>query len=488
MSKFDGKAFGERIVRMVKEYVEPVRAQNAQLLEANAALVGRLTELEGKLIAVTPKSALIDRSGVLILTLGDGSVKELGQVVGPAADPAALRPIVAELVEHQVKSLPAPLAPKALTVEDLRPMVLGLVDQAVVAEVEKHPPRSLAPEDLRPLVGQVVTEAVAALPAPKDGRTLEPAELRPIVAELVDAAIERLPAPSIPAETLKGLYKAEDLRAIAERVVTEAMKAQPAPPAPKALTVEDLRPLVGQVVEASLEDLPHQIAAEVATAVKALPPPAAGKDADLAEVARLVDAGVEKGLGRVPPLLEELVDTAIAARPEPKAPTPEDLRPLVGQVVESEVERQVKALPPAKDGRGIVSTLVDEAGDLVIAYSDGQSQRAGRVKGAPGDSIEALELEAPDGGRSLVFRAKAGARTLEAKARTAVWVDRGVWRPGDYEQGDGVTYKGSYWLAERDKPARPGEDGSGWRLAVKRGRDGRDAGGKWKQPPAIGAP
>jgi hypothetical protein len=37
-----------------------------------------------------------------------------------------------------------------------------------------------------------------------------------------------------------------------------------------------------------------------------------------------------------------------------------------------------------------------------------------------------------------------------------------------------VTYQGSLWVAVRDYPSVPGRENSGWRLAVKRGRDARD--------------
>lgn len=44
---------------------------------------------------------------------------------------------------------------------------------------------------------------------------------------------------------------------------------------------------------------------------------------------------------------------------------------------------------------------------------------------------------------------------------------------GSYEQGDGVTFAGSFWIAQKDTSSKPGES-SDWRLAVKRGQDGRD--------------
>jgi hypothetical protein len=51
----------------------------------------------------------------------------------------------------------------------------------------------------------------------------------------------------------------------------------------------------------------------------------------------------------------------------------------------------------------------------------------------------------------------------------------GTYQPGQsYSRDQGCTYQGSLWIAVRDFPSVPGRENSGWRLAVKRGRDARD--------------
>lgn len=51
----------------------------------------------------------------------------------------------------------------------------------------------------------------------------------------------------------------------------------------------------------------------------------------------------------------------------------------------------------------------------------------------------------------------------------------GTWREGQQHQaGDAVTHDGSLWIALRETITRPGEQRSGWQLAVKRGKDGKD--------------
>lgn len=56
---------------------------------------------------------------------------------------------------------------------------------------------------------------------------------------------------------------------------------------------------------------------------------------------------------------------------------------------------------------------------------------------------------------------------------------KGVWRAGEeYPAGTFITCKGSLWHANIETSARPGTDGSGWQLAVKRGRDAHRGSGR----------
>ena len=50
---------------------------------------------------------------------------------------------------------------------------------------------------------------------------------------------------------------------------------------------------------------------------------------------------------------------------------------------------------------------------------------------------------------------------------------KGVWREAEFRRGDAVTFGGSLFIAQCDTTAKP-ESGADWKLAVKRGRDGKD--------------
>lgn len=109
----------------------------------------------------------------------------------------------------------------------------------------------------------------------------------------------------------------------------------------------------------------------------------------------------------------------------------------------------------------------------------------------PKDGRDALELEdlqlEHDGDGLVTLRFSRGDLVKEITLQLPRFTDRGVFREGeDYKKGDGVTWAGSYFIAQKDGPAgKPGES-DGWRLAVKRGRDGKD--GKALEAPAPRGP
>jgi hypothetical protein len=72
--------------------------------------------------------------------------------------------------------------------------------------------------------------------------------------------------------------------------------------------------------------------------------------------------------------------------------------------------------------------------------------------------------------------AKRDERIKALEDRPAGLQYQGVWKRGaSYAKHNGVSHQGSVWVARKNYPtAEPGEPNSGWILAVKRGRDGKD--------------
>jgi integrin beta 3 len=127
-------------------------------------------------------------------------------------------------------------------------------------------------------------------------------------------------------------------------------------------------------------------------------------------------------------------------------------------------------------------------GDIGPAGAEGKHGEPGQ-KGEPGRNAADLtylqdyaveqvarafktaSVTTSDGGRTL--RWVIGDSVHEIK--TAIVLDAGVWKEGTtYVAGDGVTLGGSFFIAQAETAAKPGKSDD-WRLAVKRGSDGRDA-------------
>lgn len=79
--------------------------------------------------------------------------------------------------------------------------------------------------------------------------------------------------------------------------------------------------------------------------------------------------------------------------------------------------------------------------------------------------------------KSLVFTLKQGEQEITRNVALNVGIEyRGVFeREEAYEIGNFVTHQGSMWFAKTKPVGEPGKADSGWQLAVKRGRDGKNA-------------
>jgi hypothetical protein len=154
-----------------------------------------------------------------------------------------------------------------------------------------------------------------------------------------------------------------------------------------------------------------------------------------------------------------------------------------------------------KDGAAaplIAHAFKDHTGELIVTLTDGTVLRTGIFDGvngrdgAPGnDGRDGLcpdkIIQAwGDDGRTLTTKYVYGdtAIVVEAEGEPAPFVvERGVFKDGQgYQKGDGVTWGGSYWIAQKDTHAKPTE-GPDWRLAIRKGRDGKDGKDGDRGPP-----
>lgn len=152
--------------------------------------------------------------------------------------------------------------------------------------------------------------------------------------------------------------------------------------------------------------------------------------------------------------------------------------------------------PAGRDGLSAVKFILDQSGELVGTFSDGSVEKLGVVKGkdgepgkdgAPGrDGVDGLGFDDMtidyDGEKTISLVFTRGDVVKEAKLVMPIVIDRGFWSADkQYQAGDFVSWAGQVYCAKQDTSAKP-DDESAWRLAVKRGRDGRDLLPKDEQP------
>lgn len=224
-----------------------------------------------------------------------------------------------------------------------------------------------------------------------------------------------------------------------------------------------------------LAAMPDRIKTAVADAVAALPPPPPGRDGTSVTIDDLlgpIDAAVERHVAALPP----------APAGQDGAPgrdaDPERTRAMVEEIVAAAVEK----IPTPRDGVGLAGALKDDEGRLVLTLSDGTMVKLGRVDGAPGkdgadgrDGLGFDDLAVVEEGGAFVLRFTRGETVKEFTLARPTLADayRGVWSAGAFKRGDVVTSGGSLWIAMADTEGKP-EACDDWKLAVKRGRDGRE--------------
>ena len=119
------------------------------------------------------------------------------------------------------------------------------------------------------------------------------------------------------------------------------------------------------------------------------------------------------------------------------------------------------------------NAVLEKAIDRIEKPENGQDGKDGR-DGRDAFDLDDLAMEF-DGERTLTLKFERAGVIKQSSIKIPALIDRGTFQAqSGYERGDAVTWGGALWIAQKDAPQdKPGE-GDGWRLAVKRGRDGKD--------------
>lgn len=240
----------------------------------------------------------------------------------------------------------------------------------------------------------------------------------------------------------------------------------------KSFTLQDVQPVLDEAVKS--------VRAESAAAVeRILADGRAEREAMQKAVAdlRQPEDGTSVTLADVQPILLKAVqdmqdnaakalDAAIKAIPAPvdgepgKSITADDIAPVL------ELQVAKWALEFERRGNDTVQRVLDK----IVQPKDGLPGKDGR----DGLGFDDLEVEY-DGEKTITLKMQRGDVVKEANIVLPINIDKGIFSEGQkYTAGDSVTWGGSYWIAQRDTGAKPDTADSGWRLAVKKGRDGKD--------------
>lgn len=237
---------------------------------------------------------------------------------------------------------------------------------------------------------------------------------------------------------------------------------------------------------------PEMVRAEVARAVAEIPRPRDGKDAPPVDLAAIAEQAA--ALAR-PAMIEEVWKRV-------EAVTDEMTQPKDGKD-----GRDGRDGAPGKDGapgRDAAELDILPSIDESKSYRRGTwaSHRGGLWRAAwdtdPAqknlhkagwvcmfdgvDHISVIQDE-KDPRKLVVVHARSSGIEGYTDVFVPMVIDRGVWREGEYEKGDHVSWDGSGWIAQRANTDKPGTSDA-WRLSTKRGRDGKDA----APPPTAAGP
>jgi hypothetical protein len=452
---------------------------------STAALTQRLTEAEAQIAVLKERgsgvrSAIRSAEGNLVLSMATGQLLDVGPVNGRDgrdADMALVERMIDERVLSAVSSVPVPVDGKDADPKDVAIELRGLVEPGVMSDVIGRAEKYLA--EIKKAISDHADERIdaeiykrfAAIPVPvdgKDGASVTVDDVRPILGDMVNAAFEAMPKPENGRDGRDG---------------DPGRDGADGAPGERGTDGKDIDP---ELIETLVME-------RVERAMAALPKAQDGHTPTDDEIVPLVEKAVAAALGKRPVPKDGVDGLPGVDGKDGASVTLDDIIP----VVEKSVDAAMASRPVPKDGVGMAGAVVDRDGRLILTLSDGSTRDLGTIVGKdadmekladiivaeiakmpkPKDGVDALGIEhiecEYDGERDIVIRFVNGSVVREFPLHLPIPIDRGVWRDGTYERGDGVSYGGSYWLAQKDTTSRP-EVSSDWRLSAKRGRDGKN--------------
>jgi len=430
----------------------------------------------------------------------------VSQIEVPKPEPL---PDVAQLVADAVKGITLP-EPEPLP--DIAGMVKSAVESIEIPQPDPLPDIGWMVQDAinqipipqpepLPDINALITEAVAAIDIPKP-------EPLPDIAQIVKDAVSQIqlpepaPLPDIDGMIKEAVRKIElpkpaplpDIGQLIEDVVASAVGDLELP---KPEPLPDIDKMVLDAVESVL--LPvlvqgDEVRSMIEDAVSEIKLPEPEPLPDLKQMVSEAIASMDIPHPKEPeplPDIPALIERAVSEYPMPE-PEPVQL-PDFEQLVSDAVKKAVSeiTLPEpnkGEDGRDGLQIEVMPEIDVSKSYprgtyalhNGGLWRAYQKTAGMSGfecvvNGLDDIHIDVNDDRHFTVSLSKSNGQVEEKSFDLPVMIYRDVYQPGrKYVPGDCVTFAGSLWHCFEETSDRPNEAGSaGWRLAVKRGRDGR---------------
>lgn len=197
---------------------------------------------------------------------------------------------------------------------------------------------------------------------------------------------------------------------------------------------------------------------------------------DIEKLAGPMAALIKKEVSKATaPLLQEIAELK-ARQPEKGDPGDPGKDAVVDMEAVAGLVNQ-KADSWALDFERRAQGVLERAVDRMPKPENGKDGENG-ADGKDGLGFDDLKVNY-DGQRGFSISFIRGEQIKEFTFSVPVVLDKGYWKDGlQVEKGDGVTSQGSYWIALKDTATRPDIGNPDWRLAVKKGRDGKGRDGK----------
>lgn len=195
----------------------------------------------------------------------------------------------------------------------------------------------------------------------------------------------------------------------------------------------------------------------------------------------------ERGLAEVRALIEKIPAGKDGTSVHPDT---------VAMMVNEAVSKAIAALPPVQHGRDAldISILpsIDEkksypagtyacyAGGLILStrstdpIADDLTAAGWRVL-VEGSAVPPVITQGDDPREITVATMLTSGTKVVSKFYIPMVIDQGVYKAdATYRKGDGVTWGGSFSIAKKDDPQGEPSKSDDWRLAIRKGRDGKD--------------